>query len=131
MLVVMDLWLLEEGTLVSIVSIGMTMKASNLLELIFFGCRSSQKWPLEIAGGAVVVGMVGVKGILLVLKRIRAVVVVVIVARLEEGFLERWLVGLRPVCIIRKRRLLVVVRTLSSSKSLLLFTMQCKRYSFG
>ena len=88
MLVAMDLWLLE-GTLVSIVSIGMTMKASNLLELIFFGCRSKREWPLEIVEGAVVVGMVGVRGFLLVLKRIRAVVVV----RLEE----RWLVGLRPV----------------------------------
>ena len=69
--------------------------------------------------------MVGVRGFLRVLKRVRAVVVVVVV-RLEEGFLERWLVGLRPVCIIRKSRLLVVVRTLSSSKIFLLFTMQCK-----
>ena len=74
-------------------SIGMTMKVSNLLELIFFGGRSSRDWPLEIVGGAVVVGMVVVRGLLLVLKRIRAVVIV----RLEERFLERWLVGLRPV----------------------------------
>ena len=37
MLVVVDLWLLE-GTLVSVEPVGMTMEASNLLELIFFGC---------------------------------------------------------------------------------------------
>ena len=92
MLVVLDLWLLE-GTLVSIVSIGVTMKAPNLLELIVFGCRSSREWLLEIVGGAVVVGMVVVRGFLLVLQRIRVVVVV----DPEEKFLERWLVGLRPV----------------------------------
>ena len=92
MLVVVDLWLLE-GTLVSIVSIGMTMKASNLLELIFFGGRSSREWLLEIVGGAVVVGMVMVRDFLIVLKRIRAVVVV----RPDERFLERWLIELKLV----------------------------------